>query len=300
MGISRLMVEMILREHRYRPICGDVLIIGRQSVYVSPLDFLALLSEHCIAGGPSTAPEIEIDCATIDRAPGADDELITDAAIFRALGVDNIHALDISDYEGADVIHDLNRPLPENMKGICDFIVDGSTMDNTFNSARVLRSYCELLRPGGRLLAWNAFSPHNTPYSILPPQTMLDYFVVNRFADCKIYVTISHEHPLRGPINVMYLSPEEVQRRRREMGRLVSPFHMTTLAFAEMGPESTTQKVPIQQDYRTDDQWDNYFANLSSMQSSTRPHLARSNADYMFPDLTGGYIYVDQLFRLGW
>jgi hypothetical protein len=37
MGISALMVEMIIREHKYRPIHGDVLLIGRQTVYLSPI-----------------------------------------------------------------------------------------------------------------------------------------------------------------------------------------------------------------------------------------------------------------------
>ena len=39
-----------------------------------------------------------------------------------------------------------------------DFVVDGSTLDNTFNPAQTLRNFAELLRPGGRLLTINAFS----------------------------------------------------------------------------------------------------------------------------------------------
>jgi hypothetical protein len=300
MGISRLMVEMILREHNYRAIEGDVVIIGRQTVYLSPADFIALLSEHRIQGAPSSTSEVEIDRMTIDRLGGPDDDLITDTTIFRTLGAANVRALDISPYEGAEVIHDLNIPVPESLRGICDFIVDGSTLDNTFNSALALQNCCEMLRPGGRLLAWNAFSPHNTPYSILPPQTWFDYFVANKFADCKIYVTLSHQHPVSGPVNVFYLSVDDVLQRRREMGRLVSPHHMTTLAFAEKGLESTADRIPIQQDYRSVEQWDNYCESLQLMQCSTRPHLARSNTDYAFHDLAGGYIYVDQNFRLGW
>jgi hypothetical protein len=30
--------------------------------------------------------------------------------------------------------------------------VDGSTLDNTFNPALTLKNYCDMLRPGGRLL----------------------------------------------------------------------------------------------------------------------------------------------------
>jgi hypothetical protein len=66
--------------------------------------------------------------------------------------VENIQALDRSDYEGANVIHDLNLPVTDRLKGIADLIVDGSTLDNTFNPALTLKNYCDMLRPGGRLL----------------------------------------------------------------------------------------------------------------------------------------------------
>jgi hypothetical protein len=301
MGISALMVEMIMREHQYRPIRGDAVLVGRQTVYLTRNDFLDLLTRYGLTVPSDRRAEIGIDQSTIDRMAGhTQKELVSDTAIFKAIGVESIRALDVSPYERAEIIHDLNIPVPQELKGIADFIVDGSTLDNTFNAALTLKNYCDILKLGGRLLAWNAFSPHNTPYSILPPLTWLDYFVVNGFSDAKVYITISNQHPVEGPVNIFYLSLDEVQRRKREMARLVSPYHMTCLVFAEKGYNSTTGRIPIQQDYRSPADWEEYCRNLAVMQESSRPQLARSNSDLMFRDLSGGYIFVDQNFQLAW
>jgi hypothetical protein len=47
----------------------------------------------------------------------------------------------VSPYEGAEIIHDLNRPVPDKLKESADFIVDGSTLDNVFDPAMVLRNF---------------------------------------------------------------------------------------------------------------------------------------------------------------
>jgi 2-polyprenyl-3-methyl-5-hydroxy-6-metoxy-1,4-benzoquinol methylase len=69
-----------------------------------------------------------------------------------------VKAVDVSPYEGAEVIHDLNQPLPDRLRGTADFIVDGSVLDNVFDPATGLRNLTEMLRPGGRLLMSNAWN----------------------------------------------------------------------------------------------------------------------------------------------
>jgi hypothetical protein len=102
---------------------------------------------------------------------------VADTELFHILGAKRVLALDHSAYEGADIIHDLTKPLPDELRGCADFVVDGSTLDNTFDPALTLRSYCEMLRPGGRLLACNMYSNDNLPYVMLPPHWFIDYFV---------------------------------------------------------------------------------------------------------------------------
>jgi hypothetical protein len=309
MGLGRVVVEAIVREHQFRPIVGDVLVIGRQTVYLSAIQLVELLAENGFKTENIRPDLIEIDRTTIDRRGGGGTDtqsFVTDRALFEALSQStfslspNVMALDVSAYEGAEIIHNLNEPVPENLRGIADFIVDGSTLDNTFNAALTLMNYSEMLRPGGRLLAVNAFSPHNTPYAIMPPQTFLDYFIVNQFTDCKAYTLVYENVPHNPALNVFYVDLATLRQRKREMTRFVSPLPMASLIFAEKGSQSTTQHIPIQQDYRSSEQWNEYIDNLEFMLNASRPHLARSSTEKLIVEPCGGHILVNRRYQLAW
>jgi hypothetical protein len=57
----------------------------------------------------------------------------------------------------------------------------------------VLQNYSRLLRPGGRMLTLNVFSSYSTPYVIMLPLCYIDYFVMNRFVDCSVYIIVYRE-----------------------------------------------------------------------------------------------------------
>lgn len=291
MGIGGQIVDAIAREHAYRPIVGDVLLIGRQTTYFTPDALIARLKEHGHSADPS---KIEIDRSTINRLSGFEQtELVTDKSIFWTLGVDRVRALDISDYEGAEVLHNLNEPLPPHLRGIADFIVDGSTLDNTFNPALTLRNFAELLRPGGRLIGVNSYGVYETAYVIMPPMWFFDYFLANDFGDFKIYVSVNREDGT----NVFYIDPGYLRKNRRSMSRLPSPFQNSTVVFAEKGPDSTSHKIPTQQHYRPADEWASYMKRLAAVEASPRPHVARSYSDLHLTDLEPSYVYVDRYYR---
>ena len=46
MALGRDVVDAIIREHAYRPITGDVLLIGQQAVTLSRDEVLELMREH--------------------------------------------------------------------------------------------------------------------------------------------------------------------------------------------------------------------------------------------------------------
>jgi hypothetical protein len=204
-------------------------------------------------------------------------------------GAKSVRALDHSAYEGAEVIHDLCYPVPASLYGIADFIVDGSTLDNVFAPSVVLTNYAALLRPGGRLVAVNAFSPHDTAYAIMPPLWYLDYFVMNGFADCRVYVLVFDQDR----DNVFYVDLQQLRSLKRRMGRFRSPFHMATIVVAEKGERSTTDRFPNQQDYRSDAEWETYLGNLDEMLRSSRHHLVRSRHPQFYTDPVGGHRFVD-------
>jgi hypothetical protein len=290
MGLGRDIVGAIVREHIHRPISGDVLLIGRQTVNLSPAEALEMVAAHGIDVSAVQAENLKLNTATINRrrAPSGRD-IISDAAFFNLLGVDRIKALDRSDYEGAEIIHDLGAPVPDELKCCADFIVDGSTLDNTFNPALTLKNYCELLRPGGRLCLINTLSNHFDPYTIATPSWFFDYFVMNKFDDCRVYIIVylPDQEPNAFSINVdCLLEPGKVVRN------FVSPFEMSAIVFAEKGAGSTTGVSPTQALYRSEAEWDAYRSSLRRIKSNPRPHLVRSRSAMSFFDVLGGYLFM--------
>ncbi|OYV07190.1 MAG: hypothetical protein CFE26_02290 [Verrucomicrobiales bacterium VVV1] len=74
------------------------------------------------------------------------------------LGVRDFHTMDYSDYEGADLLHDLNSPLAVEHHGRFDVIVDGGTLEHIFNVPEALKTYMRLVKVGGRVFI---FTPAN-------------------------------------------------------------------------------------------------------------------------------------------
>jgi SAM-dependent methyltransferase len=299
MGIGPFIVDALIREHRFKPIRGDVQIIGRQTVYFTPQQIIDLLAANGIDVTGVDVDTIELDRNTIDRrAKFAGVPLISDAALFKVFGAGKVVALDRSDYEKAEIIHDLRAPLPASLHGTADLVVDGSTLDNVFTPSIVLQNYSRLLRPGGRMLTFNAFSCYGTPYAIMPPLWYVDYFVMNRFADCRVYILVYRDPAVNEfDMNVFNVDLTELKNAGRRMGRFVSPYNMVTLVFAEKDAESTDEQLPIQQDYRSAEDWDFYNANLARMLQSKRPHLACSLSEQFLMQPAPGHSYIDKDYQ---
>ena len=296
MGMGKHLIEAVVREHCHKPITGDVLLIGRQTVYLSPDELVRTIREHGVSLQVDPG-SIEVDQTTLDRRRGYGERLVNDAAFFKLLGARSVKALDHSPYEGADIIHDLRYPIPDHLQGIADFIVDGSTLDNVFTPSIVLQNYAKLLRPGGRLLMENAFSAHNTAYAMMPPMWYLDYFVMNKFVDCKVYIVMFLEDKIRAMVdNVFWVDLDQVSVLRRRMHRFVSPYQMVTIVFAEKGENSTFDRLPNQQDYRSADEWSEYLANLDVIRQSERHHLVRSRTERVFEPSIPGHPFIDGEF----
>jgi SAM-dependent methyltransferase len=67
------------------------------------------------------------------------------------LGVRVLNILDASAYEGADVIHDMNVPIPATLCGQYDAVVESGSLEHIFNVPVALSNLMKLVRTGGTL-----------------------------------------------------------------------------------------------------------------------------------------------------
>jgi len=75
----------------------------------------------------------------------------TSTDFLQFLGAEKISAMDFSDYEGAAILHDLNKPIGDELKEKFTFVLDGGTTEHVFNFPTALANAMEMVETGGHL-----------------------------------------------------------------------------------------------------------------------------------------------------
>jgi hypothetical protein len=279
MGIQAQMARFILQEHRYRPLTGSLLLIGRQTVYLTPEEAVQVIQEEQVPVRENV--KIELDATT---RSGASSGRISDKSFFALFCDARVEALDVSDYEGAELVCNLNEPIPAELHGSYDFIYNGSCLDNIFDPSTTLKNLSRLLRPGGRMIDIEHGSQVNGPYLMYPVDWFYDYYLVNHYADCKVYA--AHFESLDTPWDVYSWEPVQgnngtcsadwsvVYPQRRDC---------MILTVAEKGPDSTSGRSPIQAQYRSPAEEQECFEQAKRFAASPRPRLPGNPASPTTP-----------------
>lgn len=135
MGLDINAVQFLIAARKRGADFGDVLMIGRQDLNVYPAKMRRVLAK---AGFPNKL-----------FAPGAPDTGFAEP-VFKSLGARSIASLDVSTFEGAEFIHDLNQPIGADLKARFDLVYDGGTLEHVFNFPVALQNCMEMVREGGR------------------------------------------------------------------------------------------------------------------------------------------------------
>jgi hypothetical protein len=184
MGLDFLAATFILHEHKYRPIKGRVLTIGRQSIGLTPDLMDRLLAAYDIPRRPGHVYRPEGNTVGVVRSG----DMISQESFFGAFTEAEVRSLDVSAYENADIVCDLQGQVPEELRGTSDFIYNGSCLDNIFDAPAALRNMTRLLKPDGRVYHYEQGNSHPTAYLKYSADWFMDYYALNQFADCKTYV----------------------------------------------------------------------------------------------------------------
>jgi len=263
MGIPSNMAQILLREHNYCAFAGDLLSIARQTVYLHPASAIALVKHEC--GKLNVGHFIESDDAT---RGSADQDYITDRSFYSLFCGMKYISMDVSGYEGADLIWDLCQPIPCELEDRFDIIYNGGCLDNIFDAATAIKNMSRMLRPGGRIFHLERSSRVHHAYLAYSLAWFHDYYALNNFADCKVYLTL-WDNSRESPWDLYYYNPlmtkgdgtlEFYGQDRAYDARRQS--HVVVIA--EKGENSTWQHNPVQFQYRGPDAADPASAYVSS------------------------------------
>jgi SAM-dependent methyltransferase len=151
-AVTATTAEFLAEARRDGADFGRTLTIGRQACFVGPLALRAILRRNGL--WPPGESRRAFMRRFADGPPWFADPYL------QALGAREVRALDVSDYEGADIVHDLNEPVPEELHGRFDVVFDGGSLEHVFDLPTALRSYMRMVSPGGRLIVATMANNH--------------------------------------------------------------------------------------------------------------------------------------------
>ena len=185
MGINIQTLKLLLEENRYKPIYGNVLLIGRSTVTISDERVKKLFKDY------GKDPSSLIFEQNFNKTRHANnDYYIDDVLLFKSLSnqIESVSVLDVSNYEGASITADLNFPIPKEHLNKFDFIYDSSVLDNIFNPAQGIVNIAKMLKNRGRVLHLHHSSFFPGSMVACHPEWFYGFYACNRFLDVKVYL----------------------------------------------------------------------------------------------------------------
>ncbi|MEL7061609.1 MAG: class I SAM-dependent methyltransferase [Acidobacteriota bacterium] len=205
MGITRGSARLLLDEAARRPFSGSLLELARMFVYLRPKELERWARRHGV--------ELS-DVETVGRSH--DPRLrrygcLDDKTFFQRLGFDQVTSVDVVDWEGVDVLHDLNTPLPDSLRERFDVVYDGGTLQHVFDLPRALENVHAALKVGGRVVHGMAPSNNHVDlgFYMFSPTLFADFYAANgwRLEGIRIFEYVSFW--VRG---VLHTGPWKVYR----------------------------------------------------------------------------------------
>jgi hypothetical protein len=143
MGIDATSLKMLCYSKADGVSFASTAMIGRQFCFVSTEELAASLG--------------------IPRETAATMSQQYSEPIFRQLGAQKLESIDHSGYEGASIVHDMNEPIPDNLKRVFSCVVDCGTIEHVFNFPQAVKNSMEMVAVGGHYIcitAANNFMGH--------------------------------------------------------------------------------------------------------------------------------------------
>jgi hypothetical protein len=109
--------------------------LGHQSLHANRADLERAMTESGVPFDPS-----------VIQADGFAD------SFFQKLGCRDLRAMDAHQYEGAGIVHDLNRPIARNLEEQFSLVFDGGTTEHVFNFPMAIENAMKMVSLGGHYI----------------------------------------------------------------------------------------------------------------------------------------------------
>lgn len=240
MGIAYGALRFIFEEGLKQRWSGAALTLGRQDTGFG-LDILKRAANEMAY--PMAAASQHLNQARAENVPHD--------TFFRLLGFDTIDVLDVSDFEGANIIHDLNNgPLPARLANQFDLVFDGGTLEHVFDIATALSSLCQIVKVGGRIVHIGPMANcADHGFYSFSPTLFADFYATNGFDIQRLVICRFQDNPITDAWEYIEYDP----KRWGTIGALDDAAYFVAVSARRL-TRSTFDRKP-QQAYYRDHAW---------------------------------------------
>jgi hypothetical protein len=248
MGFIRANMIPILKEHKRRSFNGKLLLLGQGDIYFTERDYVQMAELAGVKLDESIRPGVSYK-------PNLAAKSYLDAhSVFKRLGFSEVLSLDYSDFEGADIIHDLNASsIPEEYVQQFDVVIDHGTLEHVFHLPNALNAVFKFLNIGGRAITSspsNGFFDHG--FYMFQPTLFQDFYSANKWEITSIEVVqFSHNQETEPCFFTDYYQGQFDSVGYGRMGEKL----YSTICIATKTQESTGLAVPQQGWYSRQESW---------------------------------------------
>jgi SAM-dependent methyltransferase len=143
MGLVATSIKFIIEARQRGVRFDETITLGRQHLTVSPQRLCSMLREHQL--WPPAEGETPF-LADLEKARWRFE------VFARALGAKKVSSMDVSDYEAADVVHNLNLPIGPELHDRFDLVIDGGTLEHVFHVPVAMANCMKMVKPGGHVI----------------------------------------------------------------------------------------------------------------------------------------------------
>lgn len=167
LGIIDIMKEGLKKSYNGK----SVLMLGKQDMYIT-IDELFQI-----------AKKLQYELSDVDSVEIDKNGMINSTSFFKLLGFEIVESMDVSCYENASIIYDLNKDeLPENLVNKFDYIIDGGTFEHLFNIQNAFKNVIKMLKIRGKIFHYvttNNYIDHG--FYSFSPTLFIEYYYANNF-----------------------------------------------------------------------------------------------------------------------
>ena len=180
--------------------------------------------------------------------------MITDVALMNLLGYAEVRSIDVSTFEGADTVMDLNDPAAaERLGRKFHFVFDGGALEHMFHLPNALKNIFDLLETGGCVLHMNPANNYvDHGFYQFSPMFYHDYYRANGFTILECTILQLDQLNVNAPSVMDPYVPGTLEGK--DFGGQDNVGH--GIAFlARKNPESTWNVIPQQSRYTREPAW---------------------------------------------